>query len=94
MSFTVGENVGAYRIVAQLGQGGMATVFKAYHPGLDRYVAIKVMHAAFKQDETFIQRFSREARIVARLEHPNIVPVYDYAEHRGHMYLVMRFVEG
>ncbi len=94
MSFTVGENVGAYRVVAQLGQGGMATVFKAYHPGLDRYVAIKVMHAAFKQDETFIQRFSREARIVARLDHPNIIPVYDYAEHRGHMYLVMRYVEG
>ncbi len=94
MSFTVGENVGAYRVVAQLGQGGMATVFKAYHPGLDRYVALKVMHAAFKQDETFIQRFNREARIVARLEHPNIVPVYDYSEHRGHTYLVMRFVEG
>lgn len=94
MSFTVGENVGAYRVVAQLGQGGMATVFKAYHPGLDRYVALKVMHAAFKQDETFIQRFNREARIVARLEHPNIVPVFDYSEHRGHTYLVMRFVEG
>jgi Flp pilus assembly protein TadD len=94
MSFTVGQNVGAYRIIAQLGQGGMATVFKAYHPGLDRYVAVKVMHPAFKQDPGFVQRFNREARIVARLEHPNIVPVYDYAEHAGQPYLVMRFVEG
>ncbi len=94
MSFTIGQNVGAYRIIAQLGQGGMATVFKAYHPGLDRYVAVKVMHPAFKQDPGFVQRFNREARIVARLDHPNIVPIYDYAEHAGHPYLVMRFVEG
>ena len=94
MSFAIGENVGAYRIMAQLGQGGMATVYKGYHPGLDRYVAIKVMHAAFKEDDSFAERFNREARIVARLEHPNIVPVYDYSEHRGLAYLVMRFVDG
>lgn len=94
MSFTVGENVGAYRIVAQLGQGGMATVLKAYHAALDRYVALKVMHPVFEQDAGFVQRFNREARIVARLEHPNIVPVYDFSEHRGLAYLVMRFVDG
>ncbi len=94
MSFATGENVGAYRIMAQLGQGGMATVYKGYHPGLDRYVAIKVMHPAFKEDESFAERFNREARIVARLEHPNIVPVYDFSEHRGLAYLVMRFVDG
>ncbi|MBF8282590.1 MAG: hypothetical protein HW378_1505 [Anaerolineales bacterium] len=94
MSLTVGENVGPYRIVEQLGQGGMATVFKAYHAALDRYVAIKVMHPAFKEDPTFLARFQREARVVARLEHPNIVPVYDYAEHNGAPYLVMKFVEG
>jgi len=83
MTFNIGENVGAYRIVEQLGQGGMATVFKAYHAALDRYVAIKVLHAAFKEDPTFLARFQREARVVARLEHPNIVPVYDFAEHKG-----------
>ena len=94
MTFTIGETVGSYRVVAQLGQGGMATVFKAYHPGLDRYVALKVLHPAFKEDSNFAQRFRREARIVARLEHPNIVPVYDYAEHRGLAYLVMRFIDG
>ena len=78
----------------QLGQGGMATVFKAYHPNLDRYVAIKVLHPAFKQDPQFTERFQREARVVAKLDHPNIVPVFDYADHNGQSYLVMKFIEG
>jgi serine/threonine protein kinase len=94
MSFSAGENVGSYRIIEKLGQGGMATVFKAYHPSLDRYVAIKVLHPAFKEDPQFLERFTREARVVARLEHPNIVQVYDFAEHEGQPYLVMKFIEG
>jgi serine/threonine protein kinase len=94
MSFNVGENIGPYRIVEQLGQGGMATVFKAYHASLDRYVAIKALHPAFNADASFATRFQREARVVARLEHPNIVPVYDYAEHETRPYLVMKFIEG
>ncbi|HTP10372.1 MAG TPA: protein kinase [Anaerolineae bacterium] len=94
MSFSNGENVGPYRIVEQLGSGGMATVYKAYHANLDRYVAIKVLHPAFKQDPNFLSRFQREARIVAKLQHPAIVPVYDFNEHDGQPYLVMRFIEG
>jgi len=94
MPFVDGENVGPYRIISQLGQGGMATVFKAYHPALDRYVAIKVLHPAFMGDPGFLARFQREAKVVASLDHPNIVPVYDYAEHSGRPYLVMKFVEG
>lgn len=94
MSLTVGETVGPYRIVEQLGQGGMATVFKAYHAALDRYVAIKVLHPAFMTDSTFLARFQREARVIARLEHPNIVPVYDFADHAGAPYLVMKFIPG
>lgn len=94
MSFAIGETVGAYRIVAQLGQGGMATVYKAYHAALDRYVAIKVLHPAFLEDDNFLARFQREARLVARLEHPNIVPVYDFADHNGQPYLVMKYIEG
>jgi tRNA A-37 threonylcarbamoyl transferase component Bud32 len=89
-----GENVGPYQIIEQLGQGGMATVYKAYHANLDRYIAIKVLHAAFKEDPNFEKRFQREAKVVANLEHPNIVPVYDFDEHEGSPYLVMRFVEG
>ncbi|MBI3737665.1 MAG: serine/threonine protein kinase, partial [Chloroflexi bacterium] len=94
MSFNVGENVGPYRIVEQLGQGGMATVYKAYHAALDRYVALKALHPAFGEDPNFEARFQREARLVAKLEHPNIVPVYDYAEHEHRPYLVMKFIEG
>ncbi|MBE0670381.1 MAG: serine/threonine protein kinase [Anaerolineales bacterium] len=94
MSFTIGENIGPYRIIEQLGQGGMATVYKAYHAALDRYVALKVLHAAFHEDQTFTARFQREARVVARLEHPNIVPVYDYSEHEARPYLVMKYIEG
>lgn len=94
MSFTAGTQVGPYRIIEQLGQGGMATVYKAYHPSLDRYVAIKVLHQAFLEDASFHARFQREARVVARLEHPNIVPIYDYAEYDGQPYLVMKFIEG
>lgn len=94
MAFKPGENVGPYQILEQLGQGGMASVFKAYHPALDRYVALKVLHQAFNEDSTFIGRFQREAKVVAKLEHPNIVPVYDFAEHEGRPYLVMKFIEG
>ncbi len=94
MAFSIGENIGPYRIIEQLGQGGMATVYKAYHAALDRYVALKVLHAAFHEDQTFTTRFQREARVVARLEHPNIVPVYDYSEHDARPYLVMKYIEG
>jgi serine/threonine protein kinase len=94
MSFNIGENVGPYRIMEQLGQGGMASVYKAYHASLDRYVALKVLHPAFHQDQTFTARFQREARVVARLEHPNIVPIYDYSEHESRPFLVMKYIEG
>jgi serine/threonine protein kinase len=94
LTFSNGENVGPYQIIGQLGSGGMATVYKAYHAALDRYVAIKVLHPAFKQDANFLSRFQREARIVAKLEHPHIVPVYDFNEHAGQPYLVMRFIDG
>ena len=94
MPFVVGENVGPYRIIEKLGRGGMATVFKSYHAALDRYVAIKALHPAFMEDPNFLARFQREARVVAKLEHPNIVPIYDFAEHEGRPYLVMKFIEG
>lgn len=94
MPFVVGENIGAYRLTEQLGQGGMATVFKAYHAALDRYVAIKALHPALTQEPNFLARFQREAQVVARLEHPNIVPVYDFAEHEGRPYLVMKYIDG
>jgi serine/threonine protein kinase len=94
MAWRSGEQIGAYRLEQQLGQGGMATVYKAYHTQLDRHVAIKVMHQNFLDDETFTARFQREAQIVARLSHPHIVPVYDYDQHEGLPFLVMKYVPG
>jgi predicted Ser/Thr protein kinase/tetratricopeptide (TPR) repeat protein len=94
MSFVDGEQVGPYRVIEQLGRGGMATVYKAYHASLDRYVALKVLHPAFLEDPGFKARFEREAKVVARLEHANIIPIYDYSEHQGNPFLVMKFVEG
>jgi serine/threonine protein kinase len=94
MPFAEGENIGPYRIIEQLGQGGMATVYKAYHAALDRYVALKVLHPAFHEDPNFAARFQREARVVAKLEHPSIVPVYDYAEQESRPFLVMKYIQG
>ncbi len=94
MPFIIGENVGPYRLIEKLGKGGMATVFKAYHPSLDRYVAIKALHPAFMEHPGFLDRFEREAKVVAKLEHPNIVPIYDFSEHEDRPYLVLKYVQG
>jgi serine/threonine protein kinase len=72
----------------------MASVYKAYHAALDRYVALKVLHPAFLEDPNFLARFQREARLVAKLDHPNIVPIFDYSEYEGRPYLVMKYIEG
>ncbi|MCA9913149.1 MAG: serine/threonine protein kinase [Anaerolineae bacterium] len=94
MTWRSGEQIGAYRLENQLGQGGMATVYKAYHTQLNRPVAIKVMHQNLLDDATFTARFQREAQIVASLSHPHIVPVYDYDQHEGLPFLVMKYVPG
>ena len=94
MSLSAGESIAGYEIVSQVGAGGMATVYKAYHERLDRHVAIKILHDTFAKDDSFLERFEREARIVARLEHPHIVPIYDYADVDNQPYFVMKYIEG
>ncbi len=94
MSFRVGETIGPYKIVAQIGQGGMATIFKAYQSNLDRYVALKVMHPALKEDRSFVMRLQREATVIAKLSHPNIVAVHDFREYEGIPFLVLQYIEG
>lgn len=88
------QTFGRYSLIEQLGRGGMATVFRARDPEFDRDVALKVLPEELLQDQEFRARFQREARSVARLEHPAIVPVYDIGEERGQPYLVMRFMPG
>src|SRR3990172_8378510 len=72
----------------------MAAVYKAYQPSLDRNVAIKVLPAQLTDEPGFAERFKREARAVAKLEHPHILPVYDYGQEGDLTYIAMRYVEG
>ena len=88
-----GQMLGPYRIISQIGQGGMATVYKAYQPSMDRNVAIKVLPSQLAQSPEFAKRFQQEARTIARLEHAHILPVFDYGESDGITYFVMRYLE-
>ncbi len=81
-------------IVECLGRGGMGVVYKARQPRLNRLVALKILAREKEQDTQFAERFTREAQALARLNHPNIVTVYDFGETAGHCYLVMEFVDG
>ncbi len=85
---------GRYRIVRRLGQGGMARVFLAQDESLHRQVAVKVLADRHSDDPHFIERFQREARAAARLNHPNIVQVYDQSQTAGMSYIVQEYVEG
>jgi tRNA A-37 threonylcarbamoyl transferase component Bud32 len=89
-----GITLGKYRLVEKLGQGGMAQVYKAYQPDLDRYVAVKVLNPHLTGDEDFAARFRREARAIAALDHPHIVRVYDFDTDQGVAFLVMEYLEG
>ena len=94
MQGLIGQDVGGYRIISQIGRGGMATVFKAYQASLDRYVAVNVMPPYYaEQDDTFLKRFRQEAKAIASLRHPNILIVIDYGEEDETTYIVMEFVE-
>jgi hypothetical protein len=87
-----GKPLGPYQIVAPLGKGGMGIVYKAYQPTLTRYVALKVLPQRYTDDPTFVGRFWQEARAAAKLEHPHILPIYDYGEYEGYHYIAMQLV--
>jgi serine/threonine-protein kinase len=88
------EHFGRYEIKSELGRGGMATVYHAYDPRFERDVAIKVLPHEFLHDTQFRARFEREAKTIALIEHPAIVPVYDFGEEDGQPYIVMRYMSG
>ncbi|MBN1936085.1 MAG: BMP family ABC transporter substrate-binding protein [Anaerolineae bacterium] len=94
MADMTGKTLGKYRIVERLGRGGMAEVYKAYQPGLDRYVAIKLMHGYLAEDPDFVGRFQREAKAIAALHHPHIVQVHDFDIESDVYYMVQEYVEG
>lgn len=91
MTSLTGRIIGRYRLLEPVGQGGMATVFKAHDTANDRIVALKALSPAMAQHPQFSQRFRREAGVVEKLRHPNIVPIIDFGETGGFAYLVMPF---
>jgi len=88
------QKFGRYEIKGEIGRGGMATVYHAYDPRFEREVAIKVLPREMLHDIQFVTRFEREAKTIAMLEHPAIVPVYDFGEEDGQPYFVMRYMTG
>ena len=90
----IGKKIGGYEIRELIGHGGMATVYRAQQVSMNRTVALKVLPRQYVSDDTYMQRFHREVKIVAQLEHRNIVPVHDYGEEDGQPYIVMRYMSG
>jgi serine/threonine-protein kinase len=89
-----GTPFGRYRLVELLGRGGMGEVWRAYDTGTDRIVAIKLLPPHFSDNEEFKQRFRREAQAAAKLDTPHVIPIHDYGEIEGRLYVCMRLIEG
>ncbi|HXE73363.1 MAG TPA: serine/threonine-protein kinase [Candidatus Nitrosotenuis sp.] len=94
MPLTRGEQFGGYQIVEEIGRGGMATVYRARQSNLGRDIALKVLFPHLAADPVFVKRFRQEAQIAARLNHPNIVTIYDVGESEGLHYIAMEFIHG
>ena len=88
------EQIGKYRVVAKIGQGAMGDVYKGHDPTLNRDVAIKTITASLGAEDDIRKRVLREAQSAARLNHPNIITVYDYGEEQGKIYMAMELLEG
>jgi eukaryotic-like serine/threonine-protein kinase len=91
---SIGKVIGNYKISQEIGHGGMGKVYKAIHLSLERIVAIKMIHPKLLSNNEMVARFYSEARIQAKLNHPNIVTVYDFFEFEDNHYIIMEFVEG
>ena len=94
MTLHSGSAIGPYMLMERIGRGGMATVYRAYQPALDRDVAIKVLPEYFAEDATYRERFQHEAQAIARFRHQNILEVFDFGVEDGTAYIVMELVEG
>jgi tRNA A-37 threonylcarbamoyl transferase component Bud32 len=88
----VGQEIGPYRILSLLGRGGTAEVYKAFHPALKREVALKVLLQEVNHDVDWVRRFLQERELLASLDHPHILPIYDAGEYEGRPYLVMKYM--
>ena len=94
MAMSVPNKIGRYDVIEMIGKGGMGVVYRAKDPALDRFVAIKIMTINYADCPDLLQRFYREAKATAFLQHPNIVTVYELGEHEGNPYFAMEYLEG
>jgi serine/threonine protein kinase len=90
----IGKTLGQYQIIEEIGRGGMATVYSARQSSINRVVAIKLLPPNLLHDPSFYDRFEREVDVIARLEHPHILPIYDFGKAEGMPYIVMRYLKG
>jgi serine/threonine protein kinase len=89
-----GATLGGFKIIEQIGKGGMGTVYKALQLSLDRFVAVKILPKQFAKDARFVERFMRESKVMSELSHPNIVTIFDRAQEDHLLYYAMEYVEG
>ncbi len=94
MGSMVGQRLGAYLLIAEIGRGSMGVVYQAQHSGTGQLAAVKVLLESLAEDESFVTRFTREARIVQALQHPNIVRLYEMGHDRGHLFFAMEYFAG
>jgi len=90
----IGKNLGQFEILQEIGRGGMATVYKSRQQSMNRIVAVKVLPQHLLHDPGFYERFEREVEVISTLEHPHILPIYDYGQSDGVPYIAMRFLGG
>lgn len=90
----IGAKLGSYEITEAIGEGGMARIYKGFHPELNRFTAIKVVNWGLQEDPEFTERFRREAQAIAILRHPNIVQIFDFGKHSSGYFMVMEFIDG
>ena len=88
------RQVGNYRLDRLLGSGGMGEVYQAYDTYRDRYVALKLLPEGFSGDQEFLKRFKRESHVAARLREPHVIPIHDFGEIDGQLFIDMRLVDG
>ncbi|NWF70352.1 MAG: serine/threonine protein kinase [Chloroflexi bacterium] len=90
----IGKTLGQYAILEEVGRGGMATVYRARQSSMNRIVAVKVLPPALMHDPGFYERFQREVDVISHLEHPHILPIYDFGQFEGMPFIVMRYLGG
>ena len=94
MSHLAGKTLGQYQIFELIGQGGMAEIYRAYQPSVKRDVVVKVLLDALRDNDAFVDQFMHEVEVIAHLQHPQIIPVYDFGQHEEELYIVMAYLRG